>query len=69
MFPVPARRVSQPSLLRSHPSTEDRIARLLSQDSRTGLDPIRIVEEPMVSLVGFGPIEMRPRYRWPGLWF
>ena len=21
----------------------------------------------MMSLVGFGPIAMRPRYRWPGL--
>lgn len=69
MFPVPARRVPQPSLLRSHPSTKDRIDRLLSLDGRPRLEPIVIVEQPMVSLVGFGPIEMRPRYRWPGLWF
>jgi len=69
MFPVPARRVPQPSLLRSHPPTEDRIRRLVQLDGRPGLDPIVIVEQPMVSLAGFGPIEMRPRYRWPGIWY
>ncbi|MGQ0672495.1 MAG: zinc metalloprotease HtpX [Hyphomicrobium sp.] len=69
MFPVPARRVPQPSLLRTHPTTEERVSRLLSLGTRSKLDPIVIVEQPMVSLVGFGPIEMRPRYRWPGLWF
>ncbi len=69
MFPVPARRVPQPSLLRSHPTTEARIDRLMAMSDLPRLDPIIIAEEPMVSLVGFGPIEMRPRYRWPGLWF
>ena len=69
MFPVPARRVPHPSLLRSHPTTEARIDRLMAMSDQPKLDPIIIAEEPMVSLVGFGPIEMRPRYRWPGLWF
>jgi len=69
MFPVPARRVPQPSLLRSHPTTEARIDRLMAMSDQPKLEPIIIAEEPMVSLVGFGPIEMRPRYRWPGLWF
>lgn len=69
MFPVPARRVPQPSLLRTHPTTEDRIARLMQIGNRANLEPIRIVEQPMISMVGVGPIEMRPRYRWPGLWF
>lgn len=69
MFPVPARRVPQPSLLRSHPPTEDRVRRLVQLDGRPGLEPLVIVEQPMVSLAGFGPIEMRPRYRWPGIWF
>lgn len=69
MFPVPARRVPHPSLLRSHPTTKARIDRLMSMVDKPRLDPIIIAEEPMVSLVGFGPIEMRPRYRWPGLWF
>jgi heat shock protein HtpX len=69
MLPVPARRVPQPSLLRSHPATEDRVARLLSLDARPALEPIVIVEQPMMSLVGYGPGDLRPRYRWPGLWF
>jgi heat shock protein HtpX len=69
MFPVPGRRVPQPSLLRSHPTNEERVSRLLSLGNRDKLDPIVIVEQPMISLVGVGPIEMRPRYRWPGLWF
>jgi heat shock protein HtpX len=69
MFPVPARRVPQPSLLRSHPPTEERVNRLLSLEGVPTLDPIVIVEQPMMSLVGYGPGEMRPRYRWPGLWF
>jgi heat shock protein HtpX len=69
MFPVPTRRVPQPSLLRSHPDTKDRVDRLVSLNGRPQLEPIVIVEQPMVSLVGYGPGEMRPRYRWPGLWF
>lgn len=69
MFPVPSRRVPHPSLLRSHPTTKARIDRLMSLGAQPTLEPIVIAEEPMVSLVGFGPIEMRPRYRWPGLWF
>jgi heat shock protein HtpX len=73
MFPVPARRVPLPSLLRSHPETEARIRRLAAPDASSA-PPVRhdrliIVEQPMFSLVGYGPGDMRPRYRWPGLWF
>jgi heat shock protein HtpX len=28
-----------------------------------------VAEEPMISLIGLGPIAMRPRYRFPGVWF
>jgi heat shock protein HtpX len=69
MFPVPGRRVPQPSVLRSHPATEDRIKRLVDLEARPQLPAEMIAELPTTSLVGFGPIEMRPRYRWPGLWF
>jgi heat shock protein HtpX len=69
MFPVPGRRIPQPSLLRSHPPTEQRVARLLALESRQMPPPIEVVEEPMVSLVGLGPGSMRPRYRFPGVWF
>ena len=33
------------------------------------LPQLSIAEEPMVSLIGLGPIAMRPRYRWTGVWF
>jgi heat shock protein HtpX len=69
MFPVPGRRVPQPSVLRSHPDTEDRIKRIEALSARPQLPADMVAELPMTSLVGFGPIEMRPRYRWPGLWF
>ncbi len=70
MFPVPARRVPHPSLLRSHPETEDRVQRLIALNGESAAhEPLVIVEQPMMSLVGYGPGDMRPRYRWPGLWF
>ncbi len=68
-FPVPSRRIPQPSLLRSHPPTEERVARLLALENREMMPPIEVVEEPMVSLAGVGPGSMRPRYRFPGVWF
>jgi heat shock protein HtpX len=69
MFPVPSRRIPQPSLLRSHPPTEQRGARLLALENRELAPPIEVVEEPFVSMVGMGPGSMQPRYRFPGVWF
>lgn len=69
MLPVPGRRVPYPSLLRSHPNADVRVRRLASAETAPSHDPLVIVEQPMVSLVGYGPGDMRPRYRWPGLWF
>jgi heat shock protein HtpX len=68
-LPVPGRRVPVPSLLRSHPRTEDRIERLRALADRPLLPQMAIAEDPMVSLVGLGPVAMRPRYRWTGVWF
>src|SRR5262245_64383316 len=69
MFPVPARRIPQPSLLRSHPPTEERMRRLLELEHRELPPPIDVVEEPMVSMVGVSPGSMQPRYRFPGVWY
>ncbi len=69
VYPVPARRIPQPSLLRTHPPTEERVARLQELSSHLSQPPIAVVEEPMVSMLGYGPIAMRPRYRFPGLWY
>lgn len=69
MMPVPARKIPVPSLLRTHPPTEERIERLMALNRRRTLPPVTVPEEPMVSIIGFGPSEMRPRYRFPGVWF
>ncbi|MEL6373745.1 MAG: zinc metalloprotease HtpX [Pseudomonadota bacterium] len=69
MLPVPARRIPHPSVLRTHPPTHERVARLRALEPRQHLPEIGVIEEPLVSLAGFGPIEMRPRYRWPGVWY
>ncbi len=69
LLPVPSRRIPQPSLLRSHPPTDQRVARLLALENREMAPPIEVVEEPMVSMVGMGPGSMQPRYRFPGVWF
>jgi heat shock protein HtpX len=68
-LPVPGRRIPHPSLLRSHPSTEERIARLRTLQGRPMLPHIPITEEPMASMLGPGPMAMRPRYRWTGVWY
>ena len=63
------RRVPQPSLLRTHPKTEDRIARLRDLQGAPERPHIVLREEPMVSMIGVGPARMRPRYRVTGLWY
>jgi len=69
MFPVPGRRIPQPSVLRSHPTTEERVARLKELEADHGLAPLAVAKQPFISLAGVGPISMRPRYRFPGLWY
>ncbi len=69
LLPVPSRRIPFPSLLRSHPPTGERIRRLLALKASELPPPLEIVEEPMISMVGFGPGTLQPRYRFPGVWF
>lgn len=69
LFPFPARRIPSPSVLRTHPDTEERVRRLLQLGERAVARPISIQEEPVFSLVGVGPASLAPRYRWPGLWY
>ena len=68
-LPVPQRRSPLPSPLRCPPDIETRISALASRPPAVLLPPLAIPDEPMISLLGFGPVEMRPRNRWPGLWF
>jgi heat shock protein HtpX len=55
-------------MLRFAPPAERRIA-LLNALQAPPMPPLDIAEGPRISLIGVGPIEMRPRYRWPGVWF
>jgi heat shock protein HtpX len=66
MFPMPGRRVPDPSLLRSHPTTVDRIARL----KQLAPDVAPITDRP-AHFFQDGPrlIRLVPRHRWPGVWF
>ena len=68
MPPVPARKVPLPSMLRYPPPAERRIPRLNTFQAPP-MPPLDTTEGPRISLIGVGPIEMRPRYRWPGVWF
>ena len=69
MLPAPGRRVAYPSLLRSHPPTEERVRRLVDLAHKPTLEPLVFTDRPSISLVGVGPVSMRPRVRFPGVWF
>lgn len=69
LLPPGGRRTPQPSLLRSHPTSAERIERLRAAGDFHRHPPLPIHEEPMVSLVGVGPVAMRPRFRLPGIWY
>ena len=70
-LPVPQRRVPLPSPLRAHIDGPARAARLLAARLPPDGDtpPLSLVDGPLISLAGVGPVEMRPRNRWPGVWF
>lgn len=64
---LPGRRMPEPSLLRTHPPTEERIQRLLAlageDDERLAPPSGRVFEPPRQIAV------MGPRWRWPGVWY
>lgn len=69
IFPS-TRRVPNPSILRTHPATHERIERLRALAPPPARQPIGLgADGPRVSLVGMSPSQMRPRYRVPGIWF
>lgn len=66
----PGRRVPDPSLLRTHPSTEERIRRLMRLRGEVSSPPLsrpaaRVVVVPATIM----PVARPPRYRWPGIWY
>ena len=67
---LPGRRVPDPSLLRSHPHTSDRVERLMSlqraSDEAEGLGIERA--GPHARYPGAGPVSRPPRWHVTGLW-
>jgi heat shock protein HtpX len=68
-LPVPQRRSPIPSPARAHLAQSERLRHLAALHPMALMPPLQCADEPLVSLIGVGPIEMRPRNRWPGLWF
>lgn len=66
--PVPARKVALPSMLRLSTDVERRVSQI-SAFGAPPMPPLDTTEGPRISMIGVGPIELRPRYRWPGVWF
>ncbi len=65
---LPGRRIPDPSLLRTHPSTEDRIRRLLSLLPERDVEPFRTAEAVHIPHA-YPPVQGRPRQRISGLWY
>jgi len=66
---MPGRKNPAPSLLRSHPKTEDRVARLRELDTRD-LEPLPLPSSPFEQLAELGRFFKGPRYHWiSGLWY
>ena len=63
---LPGRRIPDPSLLRTHPSTEERVHRLLSLEQRP--DPIDEEIRPMAMPAQFMPRRSSPNWHLTGLW-
>jgi heat shock protein HtpX len=64
---LPSRRIPQPSVLRSHPPTEERIARLRALKIETA-SALRVPEVEAMAL-GLGVLPRAPRYHWSGYWY
>lgn len=65
------RRVPQPSILRSHPTTAERVRRLQSVSATHAWPRLAVSEDlPVGEWPGLGSISQTPRYRWrKGVWY
>jgi heat shock protein HtpX len=63
---MPGRRIPLPSVLRTHPETSERIARLMAL-RKPATAPL-FAAGPFPA-PGFGPLPAEPRYHWNGAWF
>lgn len=65
---LPGRRMPEPSLLRTHPPTEERVQRLLAMDSRPQ-QSFRVSHFPSYMRNNWGMLPPPPRWRIHGLWY
>ncbi|MBI1425610.1 MAG: M48 family metalloprotease [Gammaproteobacteria bacterium] len=68
---LPGRRVPEPSLLRTHPHTEERIARLMAlqpQLAESAMSMLQFSGAPKMQYAQY-PISRMPRWHVNGLWF
>jgi heat shock protein HtpX len=65
---LPGRRIPDPSLLRTHPATDQRVRRLVSL-SPPGPHSRPWPDSKSPELPGLGPVDRRPRWHPTGLWF
>lgn len=69
---LPGRRLPEPSLLRTHPATEERISRLMSlkpQFNNRSYPQLQIVRVPTDNALFSARIRRAPRWHLNGLWF
>lgn len=64
---LPGRRIPDPSLLRTHPKTQDRVERLMSLEVK--LPPLQTVLQDIDNTHFTGPSSRAPRWRFNGLWY
>ncbi len=64
---MPGRRIPVPSVLRTHPQTSERIARLMAL-RKPEVAPL-LFRNPWGHVAGFAPFPSQPRYHWNGFWF
>jgi heat shock protein HtpX len=65
----PGRGDPDPSLLRSHPDTKERILRLLDLNTNTGQEPYQELSTEPVRPRAWQEVSRPPRRRWTGVWY
>lgn len=65
----PGRRIPEPSLLRTHPPTEERVRRLLELKGLTHREATQRPADSIEIPVSLELVKAPPRWRWPGLWY
>ncbi len=64
---MPQRRIPVPSVLRTHPKTEDRIERL-KELRPAPPEPLRVPDIEALAF-GLGVLPRKPRFHWTGYWY